>query len=756
MPRPHARFLSLLAFLLILGLPAGAFAAGSVTGRLVDPEGRPVRGALVLLVSGQAVAASTHTLADGTFALTPAAEGPFVIRVSSTGFRADPLTVAVTGRDVDLGTVQLQLSAITESLVVSAAQVEVPLSATASAVTVLTGEELRAQQYETVVDALRSVPGVTVASSGGRGALTSVYPRGGESDYSLIFVDGVQANSFGGGFDFAHLPVTNIDRVEIVRGPQSALYGANAIGSVIRVVTRRGGPPSVEGSIEGGSFDTLRLSGATAGSSGPWGWGLSGERLTTDGMNGALTAGGATVVNDQYNRTGAAAGGAWRSPGGATLRGDLRFSEDERGAPGPFGTDPGGTFFGINERAFATNDRLLGSLGTTVPLGGATRAQALVSHARTDGVFTDFLSGEPFPSDTWSRRSTARLQVDRTARQNLEVTAGGELLRERAGSTFIESNAGEVPVERSLAGLFGEARWSHDSRVFVTGGVRVERITRDSLAADETGFANRPAFDIDTVTSANPKVAASWYLRASGGDFTRVRASAGTGIRPPDAFEIAFTDNPGLKPERSRSTDVGFDQALAGGRLLLESTAFFNSFDDLIVAVGSFRESSRYRTDNISNARARGLELAGSAHGRAAGGHLQVRVAYTLLDTEILLADRAQSAPSPFLAGDPLLRRPKHQVGIDMNAVSGPFTTFVRGGGRTAVRDVDPSLGTFGGFYQAAGYTSWDAGVSWAALAPAEVLVRVTNIFDRRYEETLGYPSPGRGVYVGLRIAPRR
>ncbi len=103
-----------------------------------------------------------------------------------------------------------------------------------------------------------------------------------------------------------------------------------------------------------------------------------------------------------------------------------------------------------------------------------------------------------------------------------------------------------------------------------------------------------------------------------------------------------------------------------------------------------------------------------------------------------------------------MLRRPKHQVGIDMNAVSGPFTTFVRGGGRTAVRDVDPSLGTFGGFYQAAGYTSWDAGVSWAALAPAEVLVRVTNIFDRRYEETLGYPSPGRGVYVGLRIAPRR
>ena len=756
MLRPHARPLSLLAFLLILGLPGWAFAAGTVTGRLVDPEGRPVRGALVLLVSGQAVAASTHTLADGTFALAPAAEGPFVLRVSSPGFRAEPLSVAATGRDIDLGTVRLQLSAITESLVVSAAQVEVPLSATASAVTVLTGDELRARQYETVADALRSVPGMTVASSGGRGTLTSVYPRGGETDYSLVFVDGVQANSFGGGFDFAHLPVTNIDRVEIVRGPQSALYGANAIGSVIRVVTRRGGPPSVEGSIEGGSFDTLRLSGATAGSSGPWGWGASGERLTSDGLNGSLTAGGATVTNDRYSRKGAAAGAAWRSPAGGTVRGDIRLSQDERGAPGPFGTDPGGTFFGINEQAFGTNDRWLASLGTAVPLGNATRAQGLVTYARTDGVFTDFFGGEPFPSDTWSRRSTVRLQVDRTVRQNLEATAGGEYLRERAGSTFIESNAGEIPVERSLAGLFGEARWSHDSRVFVTGGVRVERIERDSLAADRTGFANRPEFDADTVISVNPKMAASWYLRASAGDFTRVRASAGTGIRPPDAFEIAFTDNPGLEPERSRSTDVGFDQALAGGRLLIESTAFFNSFDDLIVAVGSFRESSRYRTDNISNARARGLELAGSAHGRAAGSQLQVRVAYTLLDTEILPADGAQSAPSPFSAGDPLLRRPKHQIGIDVTAVSGPFTTFVRGGGRTAVRDVDPSLGTFGGFYQAAGFTSWNAGASWTAFAPAEVLVRVTNLFDRQYEETLGYPSPGRGVYVGLRIASRR
>ena len=92
-----------------------------------------------------------------------------------------------------------------------------------------------------MADALRAVPGLLVVANGGRGAVTSVFPRGGESDYSLVFVDGVQANAFGGGFDFAHLPVANIERIEIVRGPQSALYGSNAIGSVIRIVTRQSG-----------------------------------------------------------------------------------------------------------------------------------------------------------------------------------------------------------------------------------------------------------------------------------------------------------------------------------------------------------------------------------------------------------------------------------------------------------------------------------------------------------------------------------
>ena len=737
-------------------LPGAAFAAGPVSGRIVDSDGRPVPRARVLLVDGHLIAASTHAAVDGRFVLETRLEGPYVLRASAEGLRADPLPITVTGAAQDIGTVTLQLSAISESVVVSAAQVEVPLSAAGSAVTILTGEELQARQYESVADALRAVPGLTVSASGGRGALTAVFPRGGESDYTIVLIDGVQANSFGGGFDFAHLPVANIERIEVVRGPQSALHGANAIGAVVRIVTRRGGHPAVDGSIEGGSFGTLRMTGGTSGSAGPWQWSATGERLTTDNLNGALTAGGQTISNDAYARSTAAAGVGWRAPTGAVLRGDVRYAQDERGAPGPFGKDPGGTFGGIDERAFGTYARWLASLSASAPLGTRTRAQAHVAHGRTDGTFTDFFGADPFPSDTWSRRTTARVQVDRTITRSFETTAGAELLGERAGSTFIVAAASAVPVERSLAGFFAEGRWSREARIFVTGGVRAERIARDVLAADPSGFVPRPELPRDVVISINPKVAAAWYLRSSGGEFTRLRASAGTGIRPPDAFEIAFTDNPALRPERSRSADVGLDAAVAAGRLLLESTLFVNAYDDLIVAVGSFRESSRYRTDNISNARARGLELAGTVRARAGGGDLLVRTAYTLLGTEILAADGAAAAPSPFSVGDRLLRRPAHQLAVDAALTHGPWTGFVRGGGRSAVRDVDPSFGTFGGLHDAAGYTTWDAGLGWTVRAPAEIVLRVANIFDQKYEEALGYPALGRGLFLGLRIAARR
>jgi outer membrane cobalamin receptor len=741
-----------LAFLLFVAAPA-VTSAGPVTGRIVDPDGRAVAAAAVVVIKGSTVVTTGVTDASGRFTTHVPDEGTFELRVALDGFRARPLAIDASSETRDVGTISLTVSAVSEAVVVSAAQIEVPLSTTSSSVTILTGDELTARQVESLGDALRLVPGLSVAQSGGRGAVTSVFPRGGESDYSLVLVDGVQANAFGGGFDFAHLPIVNVDRIEIVRGPQSALYGSNAIGSVIRVITKRGGPPTADVSFEGGGFGTTRATAATSGGIGEWRWGGSAERMASDGMNGELTAAGEEIRNDDYERHSVAGGIGWSRAGGTGIRGDLNYLRDERGFPGPFGSNPAGNFSGIDAVSRGIDERWLLSLSGQVPVGRRLRTQAQFTHARIDGTFTD--------SESLSRRTSARLQADVTVMRDLDASFGGEFQHERAGSTFITAGEDprETPVERALAGGFVEGRWNHAARVFVTGGLRVERITRDALPGDPNGFSGRPPLAEDTVVSANPKIAAAWYLRSSDGDFTKLRASGGTGIRPPDGFELAFTDNPSLKPERSRSVDVGVDQAILRGRAIVEGTAFFNRYDDLIVAVGSFSQSSRFSTDNISNARSRGMEIAGTVRTRApapAPVDVQLRVAYTLLDTEILAVDRASGAPSPFTPGQELLRRPKHQVSADVLISSDRLTAYLQGGGRSRVLDVEPSFGSFGGLFDAPGYTVWNTGASWKLMKHVELFGRVNNIFDRQYEEILGFPALGRSALAGLRLATSR
>jgi outer membrane receptor protein involved in Fe transport len=263
----------------------------------------------------------------------------------------------------------------------------------------------------------------------------------------------------------------------------------------------------------------------------------------------------------------------------------------------------------------------------------------------------------------------------------------------------------------------------------------------------------------DTIVSVNPKVAVAWIVRQSTTATTKLRASAGTGIRPPGAFDIAFTDNPSLEPERSRSAEAAVEQTMAGGRVAIDAIAFFNQYDDLIVAVGSFRGSSRYTTDNISNARARGLELGLSA-GRRVGSRVPLdvrgRIAYTFLDSEVLAVDNDNEAPPPFTVGEPLLRRPRHQFAAELTAVTGPLSAFLSGGSRSRVLDVEPSFGTFGGLHYAPGFSVWNAGGSWRIRRGAEVYARVENLFDRVYEEALGFPALGRRATVGLRVAAGR
>ncbi len=163
----------------------------------------------------------------------------------------------------------------------------------------------------------------------------------------------------------------------------------------------------------------------------------------------------------------------------------------------------------------------------------------------------------------------------------------------------------------------------------------------------------------------------------------------------------------------------------------------------------SFADASRYRTDNISNARARGVELEGAWRGPRG---VSARLVYTFLDTEILAVDQSDAAPAPYAVGDPLIRRPRNSGAVDVAWTAARFTAFSTVRVRGNVLDIEPSFGAFGGLFTAPGFTVVDAGASWRVSRQVEIFGRALNLFDRAYEEAYGYPAPGRLGMVGLRV----
>jgi len=538
-----------------------------------------------------------------------------------------------------------------------------------------------------------------------------------------------------------------------VRGPESAQYGSDAIGAVVQIVTRHGGRPRANGLVEGGSQGTMRAAAATSGSSGAWSWGGGAEKNSSDGFTGTAPADGERVSNDDSHLTHASGTLGYERPGGVEVAITGRADRDQRGLPGPYGSDPAGVFPGV--------DRISREVDTT------RQAGARVSHPWTSRVrqrlelnYTSIGSDYTGPygaSTTGTRRVDGRVQEDAAFNASFAASAGVEFFRERATSTFIVAGAGTaIPIERTTVGTFGELRYVGHERLFVTAGVRAEHLSRDAVPASDDPFSPRPAFAAEAITSVNPKVAATYLLAGTDATAsTRLHASAGTGIRAPDAFEIAFTDNPNLKPERSRSFDLGVEQQFGGGAYAFGATAFLNRYDDLIVSVGrALANASRYQTDNIANARARGVELSADAR---LGAGFTLRANYTFLDTEVLSVDGlAATAPPPFKVGDALIRRPRRQGSIDVTWGRGRVTTFGELTSRSQVLDVEPNYGAFGGLFLSPGYTVANAGASLRVTNELAVYARVLNLADRAYEETLGYPALRRSAIVGLRVAAGR
>jgi hypothetical protein len=422
----------------------------------------------------------------------------------------------------------------------------VPLSRTADTVTVITAADLQARQIETVADALRFVPGLSIVRSGGRGAITSLFPRGGDPKYTLVLIDGVRANDFvQGGYDFGHLTVSDIDRIEVVRGPQSALFGSEATGAVVQIITRRGGAPHFDALIEGGNEKTSREVVDAAGSHGLWSWGGGAEWARSDGFTGTAPASGETVSNDDDRLWRVSGSLGWERPGGADLLVTGRINRDERGFPGPYGSDPIGVFPGVDRVSRGVNNTR--QVGSQFSHSWSPRLRQRVEANYMD-FSSDFASSFG-PSTSGTRRFDGRVQEDVLLSSSLSAPGGVEFLREHGDSSFITGTSGDaIPIERSQTG----SSQSSDMRATSACPSRVA-----CGWSTCRGTASRPA---PFVAPGVPHTDDQFVQPEGGGQLSGrrdidARARARTGIRPPDAFEIAFTDNPdlaGAQPQHRR------------------------------------------------------------------------------------------------------------------------------------------------------------------------------------------------------------
>ena len=257
----------------------------------------------------------------------------------------------------------------------------------------------------------------------------------------------------------------------------------------------------------------------------------------------------------------------------------------------------------------------------------------------------------------------------------------------------------------------------------------------------------RPGFPANTVAKVNPKLAATYVLRS-----TRLHSSFGTGIRPPAGLELAFTNNPALKPERTASFDFGVEQRVFGDKLSLDATYFYNRFYDLIVSLGgNLAVLSAFQTDNLSNARAQGAEL--SARYRPARW-ISVTGSYTYLASEVLSLNGSTGlAPIPFSVGQELIRRPANSGSFVSTFSRGRVSANVTGYFRGSDLDVDPTYGASAGLYPCRGFVDMGVNLNLRLGAGLTAYGNLRNALNQSYEEVLGYPAPKLNFVAGLKWA---
>ncbi len=581
--------------------------------------------------------------------------------------------------------------AVREEIVVTANRLEAEPRSVGSSVTVITAEEIELKRKTSVAELLRTVPGVEVVRGGGPGQITSVFVRGGSSSQTLVLLDGVRLNAPStGAFDFANLAADGIERIEIVRGPQSTIYGSEAVAGIVSIFSRNGREGRhFTGLAEAGEAGSRRFRFGVDGGSGGFDYSVVVSDEQTDGVSSASERAGNTE-NDPYDNLSAAARLGWDFAGDGRVRLSLRYFDAEVANDGfDFVLGP------VDDpNRIQTREGVTGSLRVETPFTARWNQTFVL------GINDEQLAGVD-PDNAFSNFSVDSRSIELSSQSDLtlgdrDVLTLGLGYEQRDGGS-----AGSFDETVDIVSAFVQNAWVWRDRCHLTAGVRHD---------DHSEFGGETTY----------------RLSATGGfsSGTRFHGSFGTGFKAPTLNDLFFPffSNPDLEPETSEGFDFGVEQSWAEDRWILDLTWFDTDFEDLI----AFSFVS-FRPENTARASSSGVEVTLEYR---PGPSFQLQASHTTNDTE----DSA--------TGLQLARRPKHRSTLEL--FFRPLPRLTGSASLVVVRDRIDAGGS-----ALDDYTRLDLSLGYR-LEHFEPYLRIENLFDEEYEEVGGFTTPGALAVVGL------
>jgi vitamin B12 transporter len=608
-------------------------------------------------------------------------------------------------------------------IVVTATKTETPYYELGSSVTVINSDDISKKQLTTVVDVLREAPGLTVIQQGGPGKLTNVFMRGANPNHTLVICDGVvlnDASSTNNAFDFSRLNTNDIEKIEIVRGPQSTLYGSDAIAGVINIITKHGtGRPQYSFSGETGSNNYYRGNFSSLGELDKVNYSFQLSRSTTDGISAADSRYG-NNEKDSYSNTSFTSNLGYDFSPDVKLSLIYKYTKANSGLDqsGKYGDDPNYTY---NSEEQLFNGRLYLSL-----LNGIWQAQFNASYNKSFNHSLDLTDAvRPNTSaDGYYKFQRVKYDWQNNFRiiNNNTITLGIETQSDTASSSYLSTSDygpyNSIFPAKAIrtTSTYVQDQVNIDNSFFATAGIRYDK---NQMFGGVTTFRIAPAYLIRLTN-------------------TKIKMSYGTGFKAPSLFYLfdPLFGNPNLQPEKSTGWDAGIEQYFDNGNILFGVTYFNLKFKDM------FGYDSNYREINIAKASSYGLELTASLLNI---GNYSFNTSYTYTKTN----DDYNDGSGDY--NKPLLRRPENQISFNMNyrfneKLNSNFQmNYV---GKRWDKDFTDEFNPVR--VELPDYLLINLVASYKLFSYLEFNARIENLLDKKYEEILYYGTLGRSFYAGV------